>query len=188
MVLPESSFFIIPTIFSLIVMVTVLMAKKGRKAKRPNAELTGMDKINQISADIRTSPDPSKYEITPSLLAQFISNFCKREKVPHTDFPVDRPDTHMNSVQIAKFAAIKNSFPWTCAAHDSYIVKDGVVCYRDDNKPVSAEVDLVKYVAEYEGSGGRLPKLNLFREELRRLDEENDRNGKWDYSRGIPPR
>ena len=110
-VLPESSFFIIPTIFSLIVMVTVLMAKKGRKAKRPNAELTDMDKINQISADIRTSPDPSKYEITPTLLAQLISNFSKQEDVPHTHFPVDKPDTHMDSVKIAKLAAIKNSFP-----------------------------------------------------------------------------
>lgn len=50
MVLPESSFFIIPTIFLLIVMVTVLMAKKGWKAKRPNAELTEME--NEIIVEV----------------------------------------------------------------------------------------------------------------------------------------
>lgn len=185
LVLPEYSFLIIPLI---LLFVMVIVFKRKKKPAVQNARLTDHDRINDYMADARS--DPNKYEITGKLCQQFITNHARMgvPDVPHDQFPVETPNCHMDNTQINKFASILSSFPWTCPAHGLYQVQGGRVCYINNNQPVIADYRIIAWIATYEGSDGKLPKLDLFQVELHKLEEEARRNGKWDYSRGVPPK
>jgi len=145
------------------------------------------DEMNRLMGNMRREKDPSKYELTPLLCQQFITNHARRELIPHDQFPVEKPNCHMSSVQVEKFARIWESLPWTCGA-DAYIVHGGLVRYRENNEPVRSNSYIVKIIEGYERTGGAWPKLNKFEDDIRKLDrEENPRQGKWDYALGLPP-
>jgi len=186
LVLSGYNFFIISVISLLIMIIVFVEKKRKRKPELPPANLTAADHFNQIAARARNNPD--KLEITSKLCHQHIDNHALKADVAHDKFPLNKPNCHMDNTQITKFASIVNSFPWTCGAHNTYKVKGGVVCYRDTNQSACADLSIIQWVAMYEGSDGQLPRLNQLQEDMRKLDEEDRKKGKWDYRWGLPPK
>lgn len=189
LVLSGYSIFIL-CIISLSILIIVFAGKKGKgKAKQPElpaANLTVADQMNQIAAAARCEPD--KYVITKKLCQQYITNHAQQAETPHDEFTPLKPNCHMDETHIARFSSIVTSIPWTHVVHDNYKVERGVVCYKDTSLSVRAEFSIIRWIALYEGSEGKLPKINQLREDMSKLDEQDAKDGKWDYRRGLPPR
>jgi len=71
---------------------------------RDKAVFYETDRMNHLIAKVRNNPD--KYDITKTLCQQYIDNHAKRGNLLYNEFPADKPNCHMNSSQIEKFASI----------------------------------------------------------------------------------
>lgn len=151
------------------------------------AKIKETDEVNWLMANMRKQVKPNNYELTPIFCQQFIVNHAKKEEVSHDKFPTSVHNCHMNPVQVAKFATIWNSLPSTCGAH-IYVVQGGLVRYKETNEPVRANAFIIRIIEGYERSNGTWPKFDKFEDDMRKFAEEDARNGKWDYGRGLPPR